>query len=379
MPVDLLDDVVEHVGVEGHAQHRGCPEERSLRGQQPVDAARDHVFDRVRKLGGGAGGLQVDGQLGQEQRVALSTLDQPGEPSRRQPGDRCREQVLGVARGEWLDREGHQPVELGESPVGLGTASDEDQPWPVMDVARQPVEEVDRDAVHELDVLEDPDRRRGVHHAEELAEGRLEQVLARRRVQLVDLDRALDLGPSDCRYQRKSRYQVWRTVEQEIAQAGPEPLGLDREEPVERVVRRTCRVEVALQAEHGRVLDPGEQLAHDPGLADARLATDVHHQALAGGRRVVGGQQRRQLPIASDKREVGLSGLDGDDRVERLRSADDRCLDRLVLAFDEKGSSGSMMKAVRHRSSAVRLATSWPGAAFAINRAARFTASPVME
>ena len=239
---------------------------------------------------------------------------------------------------------------------------------------------------------------RGVVHPVRVVEhehGRVGQ----RRLQVAQHD-LLDLGPAEALLEPSGRRglrqrQVQRDAQQRhqrdqlgvaaghlrrealehLLRRGTRGQGghLAQQQP-HRVVRRRGLVLLAGGLQEAQVRTAPVQLGDEPGLADARLAGEVDDDAAPGPDLCRCRVQLGQLGLPADQRQVvGVLA-----RLPQHRP-DAGGVDRLRLALDGERRQLLALEPVLDAASTAAVASSCPGAALDITRAARFTASPLIE
>ncbi len=244
-------------------------------------------------------------------------------------------------------RELYVPVDgrVGEV-ASLGTPRHAHEPGPRRRLARQRVKQVAGRIVDPVPVLDDEERRHQQDAGEQRPDALVQPVAPELRLELVDLGRRGNLGIEGNGDQRRQRRQVGhhRGDPGHQGSAGLARVHLrgqadERPQQItEHRVRRRRRVLVAAAVELREAERLLPQLLEQAGLADARLADQLHDLLLAHARAVDGESERGQLGLAADERELRLRLLlllaeHGADAVGR---------DRAFLSFQQERLRGRL-------------------------------------
>ena len=205
------------------AQNRGPAEKRPVGAVQPVDAACQHRFDRLRELVPRAVTCGARGdELLEEQRVAAGTGgDRVGLLVGDLRAGRTNER-LGVVGREGLEPHGQRGH--GRRSVGGGEPSRDgppgraDEPGVRRQVPAEVAEELGRGLVHPVGVLEEERGRSRKQALEEGLDGTVESGATERRLELVHLTGRRDGDVERNREQGEPRHELGRDVVEATAE-----------------------------------------------------------------------------------------------------------------------------------------------------------------
>ena len=288
--------------------------------RQVIDTRSDERLQRVgNTIVVAALGEHANGLL-DEQRVAFRSIEQAlGQGRRiRQVGDESGDELVTLLLGQRLELDGGRP-HAASAPAWphveqVRSREAEDQQrraHPVGDV----LDEVEHRLLGPVDVLEEEDERLHVgKRAHDLAGGPRDLLRA-----------ALALDSF-----QEARSQADQVGDSIVFAAGAELLERLFERLVvrdpdrrldhlgERPVRHAFAVRQAAALEHARAVHGVDELAHEPALADARLAVDREEvRAAVTTRSLVRVLEQLQLGLATDERgaDVDVSPVDGADHA----------------------------------------------------------------
>ena len=301
---------LEQVQVELPPDHGRDPERRDRLAGEACDAAADQRADLLRNAEEGVldrlveacervlGGEQAD-DLADEEGVASGDLVQPRDclPRRGRTGDRPHVR-LDVRRRQAAKRDpaadagqlGERVTELERPPFGLSIGRHEQDAGFRERVAEE-AKEQQRRLVSGVDVVQRDEERLLAGDGSEEAANRVEQA------------DALTFGHDRARRPARPRVRVGGRGELfEISSERADDLH-------PRPVRRSAALLPATAGDGTHAVLPGYQgeLAHQPGLADARLAGQEHERPAGGRRLLERSRQTGQLLVAPDERARGGS------------------------------------------------------------------------